>query len=138
MVNGIIRGVKSALMSVLRNFADLLNKFFGRKSSAASEKTNPFTYVAPVIASPSLNDQSGYYLCPTSLHEEAEERIIAVPSNIAKAVANCSLKGRIDLAEAIFRGFGYGETRVILDQTNIKAYTQLGVAYIDTLQYGRL
>jgi hypothetical protein len=139
MVKGVLKQIKYAVLSVLKGFVGLFRKVFsGKRFPASSEKTNPFTYVSPVIASPKIGDQGEYYSNFPTSYDETGERIIAVPSNIAKAVANCFLKGRTDLAEAVFRGFGYGETRIITDHANIKAYTQLGIVYINAAKYSSL
>lgn len=61
--------------------------------------------------------------------------VIAVPKNVAKAVVNCCRKGRYDLAEAVFRGQGYGETKVTVTQNEIVAETGVGVVILDPSSY---
>jgi hypothetical protein len=61
--------------------------------------------------------------------------VIAVPRNVAKAVVNCCRKGRYDLAEAVLRGQGYGETKITVTEKEIVAETGVGLVILDPSSY---
>ncbi|PSN83134.1 hypothetical protein B9Q11_04630 [Candidatus Marsarchaeota G2 archaeon ECH_B_SAG-F08] len=107
------------LKTVFMKVTQILVKLF--------KKTNKSTSLTPV---------SNVIATPTAHYEGVQTAtIIAIPTNIAKAVVNCCLKNRIDLAEAIFRGFGYGNTKIVVTEKEIIAETSSGIVLLDPSKY---
>ncbi|MEM3856920.1 MAG: hypothetical protein QXI37_00255 [Thermoprotei archaeon] len=109
----------------MRRILDPILRLLGLKAGSG-EVAAPFSPATQMIASPqeSWSPENTGVLCAPEPQP-----------NVAKAIVNCTRKGRLDLAEAVFRGFGYGETTVSVWGGKIVANTSIGTVRIDTSLY---